>query len=329
MSSFRKIALLAQQKQYPDYLCFEALEDGFVVSFSGSGLYYSLDRESWFPLATPESTTPPIQAGKRIWFKGVCPMASNTRGTFITSHYFKASGKLTSIIYGDDFEGKQPSTDYDFARLFAKSKLAEISDDFLYYLLPARGFYSAFEYSQLTYARINTPIFGTTTVFSGAFANSALEKVDIVTTFLTIDLFVSAFKNTRIQSLYLPSKKWASGAYSNIARDCGQLKSVRIDSLALGTYQLNYAFYNCLNLSSVVLMSTTALGEAYTNYWLRNVSETGVIALNKNIDWDPETLRNGLADPTTGKTITWGIPAGWTIRYCDPDNPSDIRDYKW
>ena len=44
MSSLKKMIMMGQQadnKEYPPYLCFEALEDGFQASFSGSGLKYA------------------------------------------------------------------------------------------------------------------------------------------------------------------------------------------------------------------------------------------------------------------------------------------------
>jgi hypothetical protein len=53
------------------------------------------------------------------------------------------------------------------------------------------------------------------------------------------------------------------------------------------------------------------------NSWVDNVSPTGTIVLNKNIEWNPEDYRG-----------VNGIPEGWEVKYCDPDNLDDIRDYR-
>jgi hypothetical protein len=51
--------------------------------------------------------------------------------------------------------------------------------------------------------------------------------------------------------------------------------------------------------------------------WVRGVSPTGTMVLNKNIEWNPEDYRG-----------VNGIPEGWEVKYCDPDNLDDVRDYR-
>ena len=93
-----------------------------------------------------------------------------------------------------------------------------------------------------------------------------------------------------------------------------------------------YAFRNCKNLKKVWYLSTLPLSDKF-DYWLTGVAEEGTIILNKNINWNPEDYRNGNIDNIEGsatfdKTITWGIPTGWEVKYCDPDNINDVRDYR-
>lgn len=78
-------------------------------------------------------------------------------------------------------------------------------------------------------------------------------------------------------------------------------------------------FQNCLGLDYIVLLmldSFSVQSNAWTT-WVNNVAFKGTIVLNKNIDWNPEDYRGGN-----------GIPEGWEVKYCDPDNIDDIRDYR-
>lgn len=79
-------------------------------------------------------------------------------------------------------------------------------------------------------------------------------------------------------------------------------------------------FENCINLEYIVLLQLDPFTNTATNdfqYWVNNISPTGTIVLNKNIEWNPEDYRG-----------VNGIPAGWEVKYCDPDNLDDIRDYR-
>lgn len=98
---------------------------------------------------------------------------------------------------------------------------------------------------------------------------------------------------------------------------------------------LQNTFNGCEKLEKVIALFTDTPISKYTqnpntgvyssNYnfdnWLKGVAEEGVIILNKNIEWDPaeykrDNLNNG------------GIPSNWTVKYCDPDDITDIRDYR-
>ena len=92
-----------------------------------------------------------------------------------------------------------------------------------------------------------------------------------------------------------------------------------------------YAFKNCKNLKKVWYLSTLPLSDKFDN-WLTGVAEEGTIILNKNITWNPEDYRNGNYTTNSngeGVKITWGFPGTpetWPIKYCNPANPTDIRD---
>lgn len=329
----KKLIMMVRQSRQPGgepalpYLCFEALVSGFRASFTGTGLYYSFNGRDWVELAQKEYT-PPIKAGRKIWFKGECPKASThpySRGTFITAGMFNISGKMASLEYGDDFIGKTP-VNYSFASMFNGNKnVAGVSDDFFDYgSVSTRTFLYTFLASSLKSAKLNAAANG---AFQQCFLNSALESVEILNSKLGVETYTSAFQNSKLKMLYLPSKSYANSAYQAVANACSQLESARIDSIRLNSAMLAGAFKDCTMLSKVTLLALTELSSSVSNNWLINVAEDGEIILNRYIDWDPEKLRNGNFDANSD-TIIWGIPANWKIKYCDPVDTGDIRPSK-
>jgi hypothetical protein len=159
----------------------------------------------------------------------------------------------------------------------------------------------------------------------------------------SVQCFSNAFYNTSIEELDIPYKSIQYGALNTFASSCKYLKKVIIratsiayaESLTAYSDYFKSAFSNCSLLNNVTfLVANIPLSKRISNNWLTNVAEEGTIILNKNITWNPEDYRNGNIDNiegsvTLGETITWGIPAGWEIKYCDPDNIDDVRNEKW
>ena len=78
-------------------------------------------------------------------------------------------------------------------------------------------------------------------------------------------------------------------------------------------------YSNCSNLDYIFILTLgapTTTNNTITK-WVDNVAPKGTIVLNKNIEWNPEDYRG-----------VNGIPVGWEVKYCDPDNLDDIRDYR-
>jgi hypothetical protein len=97
-------------------------------------------------------------------------------------------------------------------------------------------------------------------------------------------------------------------------------KSPILHQQASAALQNRNMFENCVNLEYIVLLQLDPFTNTATNdfgSWVNNVSPTGTIVLNKNIEWNPEDYRG-----------VNGIPAGWEVKYCDPDNLDDVRDYR-
>lgn len=102
--------------------------------------------------------------------------------------------------------------------------------------------------------------------------------------------------------------------------NCYKLKkSPILHHQSMELYSNRYMFQNCISLDYIVLLmldSFSVQSNAWTS-WVNGVAPKGTIVLNKNIEWNPEDYR-GVS----------GIPEGWEVKYCDPDNLDDIRDYR-
>jgi hypothetical protein len=109
--------------------------------------------------------------------------------------------------------------------------------------------------------------------------------------------------------------------YEGIFQNCYKLKKAPIvHQKTSGSLSNRYMFQSCIELDYIVLLQLDPFTNTITNdfnSWVDNVSPSGTIVLNKNIEWNPDDYR-GIN----------GIPAGWEVKYCDPDNIEDVRDYR-
>jgi hypothetical protein len=128
----------------------------------------------------------------------------------------------------------------------------------------------------------------------------------------------------------------AGRLYWNTFKGCTSLTNAIIPkSTTVPASCLRNTFDGCEKLKEVIALFTDTPINKYTtnpntgeygsnnnfDNWLTGVAEEGTIILNKNIEWNPaeykrDNLNNG------------GIPSNWTVKYCDPDNITDIRSYR-
>ena len=89
-----------------DYLTFVASESG-TFKFSGNSINYSLDSgATWTELAS-DTSTPTLESGDTIMWKGdMTPTLSVGIGTFSSTCNFVVEGNVMSLLYGDDFESQ-------------------------------------------------------------------------------------------------------------------------------------------------------------------------------------------------------------------------------
>lgn len=96
-----------------EYLTFEALQDGWFRN-SQMPMEYSLDNgKTWVSLPA-NTNTPTVPAGKKILWKSTLNPGEQV-GSFQSQKQFDVMGNVMSLIFGDNFQGKDDLTGYDYA----------------------------------------------------------------------------------------------------------------------------------------------------------------------------------------------------------------------
>lgn len=284
--------MLAQNTFNPDdYLTITALEDDLQVSFTNS-VKYSLDGLKWNTL-NPNELTPYNSKGSQIYFKRFHEPNSGSVGTFSVTKKFALSGNIMSIIFGDNVKGKVDLTGYNFQYLFNNvTTLLSISENFL----PA------------------------TVLSDNCYAYMFYGCTSLVT------------------APELPATVLGGLCYQSMFYNCSNLNSkIVLPAITLQNQSYMMTFNNCKQINNITLLTTDAPSKKTMRDCFKGVASEGTIILNKNIEWDPEIYRNGKTDKVEGsvtlnETITWGFPGTpetWPIKYCDPDDITDVRDQPW
>lgn len=317
------------------YLCFEAVEDDFQAKYSINPCEYSIDnRKTWNELPA-DTLTPAISAGSKIYFRGRGVKSTTSpysRGTFSTTKLFNISGNMLSMVHGSDFLTGTPD-DYTYSKMFYGNKnIVSISDDFFNIKCGYRGFRDLFIYSSVSKAILHNYDNKEAQQYNATFVNSQLKDVEIK--FKTPTTMSQVFEKTQIESVVFPMTNVVTQGLLYACKDNPKLKTAKILANSMtGSNNIRDCFFNCNSLNNLTFLVTTPLTKSNALNWLINVAEEGTIILNKNITWNPEDYMNGNIDniegsTTLGETINWGIPAGWEVKYCDPDNIDDVRDYR-
>ena len=344
------------------YLCFEAVEDDFSVCLGGDfhehTCQYSFNRIDWFDLPA-RTHTPSISISQKVYFRAnltpipieaTKPNEVKSIGYFLTTKKCRLSGNPTSMLHGMDWALGNLNTsvpNYGLSNLFINTMSVSVSKDFFNFTsVLTRACYNMFFSNKYLVGSIyitkaaGANSTGSAGVFMGAFTGCKLDSVFIETNESAWQTYQNAFESSLIKTLNLPATFIHPGMYYYTCKNCTYLEKVfingrklNISSVSSYTNHLNGSFLNCSRLSTVTYLVINPFDKRYTNNWLKGVAEEGTIILNKNITWNPEDYRNGNIDniegsATLGETITWGIPAGWEVKYCDPDNPDDVRDNK-
>lgn len=256
-----------------------------------------MDRVNWIDLPA-EELTQPVSKGEKVWFRANITPTTTGIGTFSCTKKCNLEGTPMSLLYGDRAGDYPYIPNYAFMELFNNNiKIISATDDFI-------------TFASIGYqACIN--------MFKQC-SNFVSSLTNFFTT-INSNCYNSMYYGTKIEEIILPAKKSASACYRNIASNCYSLKKAIICIENLTATCLYGAFTNCNKLNHITLLILSPPNSVNNSmgYWVSGVSPTGIIVLNKNIEWNPEDYRG-----------VNGIPTGWEVKYCDPDNLDDVRDYR-
>lgn len=97
------------------YFTLKALQAG-TFTHSNFDVDYSVDGGHTWATLSAGSSTPTVQAGTKVMFRGnITPSTSNGVGTFTGTNNFDAEGNVMSLLYGGNFVGQKDLTGKNYA----------------------------------------------------------------------------------------------------------------------------------------------------------------------------------------------------------------------
>ena len=333
------------------YLTFRAREAG-TFSFSNA-MSYSLDSGTTWTTLEGGTSTPTIQSGETVMWKGNSrPYQGGGIGTFSSTGAFDVEGNAMSLLFGDDFEGETSLVGKDYALEYLFSGCTNvINAENL--ILPATTlavncYYEMFRgCSSLTSA----PELPATTLsnkcYIGMFqgCSSLTSAPELPATTLAEDCYVLMFFSctSLTTAPTLSATTLADGCYALMFGGCSSLTTApQLPATTLATYCYRYMFggcyslttapklpattlasncyeemfINCTSLSAVTCLATDVSASNCTKDWVKNVAPTGVFTKDASMnDWTIDS--------------TSGIPIGWTVQdYQEHDYSQDYLTFR-
>ena len=240
-----------------DYLRFIAKGDGYFTFFStgsasGNSLSYSLDSGTTWNTLVNSGTTPYLDAGDVIMWKGsnLTIRSGGGIGTFSGTSYFDVEGNIMSLHYGDNFEDKTTlsGVDYAFMNLFSGCTFVQNADKLE---LPATTLSKQCYCNMFIRASelVTLPsLSAATTLAEGCCQNMFYASPQ--TSALTLT-----------ESYFLPAQ--------TLVKDC-----------------YRQMFYGRATFDKITCLATSGINtDNSTNNWLTNTSNTGTFTRAHNVTW--------------------------------------------
>ena len=262
---------------------FEALEDGLRVIFSND-IQYSVDECSTWNTLNAEATSPVVNSGNRIYFKGTIPLSLYEGiGTFTCNKACSVNGNIMSLLFADNFYEQYDlsENEYAFYKLFKGNSYIRYADKLI---LPATTL-SRYCYSDMfrgCTSLTTAPVLPATTLAQSCYENMFRSCTSLTT------------------APKLPATSLGYYCYIFMFYDCTSLTTApELPAITLVDYCYREMFYGCSKLNYIKSMFVTTPSSLYTGNWVYGVASTGTFVKNKNATWS-----------VTGSD---GIPSGWTV----------------
>ena len=272
------------------YLTTIAREAGTITintTIAGATSQYSLDEGvTWSESKTNTNTTPTLQAGDRVMWRGQGNSGSVGRFTFsATTIEFDVEGNPMSLHYNNNTDTFETTCyDYDCKSLFKGTKVVDASNLDWGTVTTRKGCFSYMFQgcTSLTAAPSTIPAPNPTSGSSGY-----CEYMFQGCTGLT-------------SAPELPATTLATYCYRFMFYNCTSLTTAPVlPATTLATYCYSGMFQGCTNLSYIKALFTTTPSSTYTGSWVDGVAANGTFVKSSSASWT-----------TTGVN---GIPSGWTV----------------
>lgn len=215
-----------------NYLTIKALADGLTASLSVNACEYCIDGNGKWVLLPAATTTPTINKGHTISFRGtLSPTSSNGIGTFTINKSCELLGNCMSMLFGDEALGQTSLSGktYAFYKLFMNAAMiTKVAEEFL----PATTL-SLYCYSYMFYGctvLTQAPALPATTLAQSCYAS----------------MFRYCSKLTKAP--ILPATTLDYNCYNNLFRDCTKLSYIK--ALFTTTPGSSYTSYWTSNVAS-------------------------------------------------------------------------------
>lgn len=327
-----------------DYLTFEAINTGtFSLTIPANvgtsrltSVSYSTDNgTTWTTTNNTNSsvtiTTPQIQAGNKVMWKGIGDSYSSTSAdsynTFNSSHFsrfqstgtFKVYGNMMSMLSGDSFRTNTVvNGTMAFTFMFYQCKITSAKNLVFGATTLSRKTF-AFLFAGCT-SLVETPRLFTYTdvqggpwcarhMFSGCTSLVDASKLSLSKTVLT-----AATLNGQVSGIYygmfqgctnleyppkLPATTLSPDCYENMFINCRKMKTAPdLKAGKLENFSYKQMFSGCTALNHIKMIATNISASSCLANWVVGVSSSGTFIKHPN---------------TNLNTGTSGIPSGWSV----------------
>ena len=312
--------MMAGEKEEVDYslqyFTLKALQAG-TFKHTNFPVDYSVDGGNTWTTLSEESSTPTVQAGTKVMFRGtITPSTSYGVGTFTGTNNFAAEGNVMSLLYGDNFVGQVDLTgkNYAFFDLFyCASYLQSAKNLSLPATTLAQYCYQSmfFGCTSLTTApelpATTLALYCYNSMFYGCTSLTTAPELPATTFALhCYNCYQSMFYGctSLTTAPELPATTLTSYCYHSMFYGCTSLTTApELPATTLTSYCYHSMFYGCTNLNYIKAMFTTSPSSSYTGNWVSGVASSGTFVKNSAASWN-----------VTGVN---GIPRGWTVQKAD------------
>ena len=301
---------------HSEYFTIEALKDGLKAKLSVDECEYRVDDGDWTTLYEGTYTIA-INTGQTLSFRGkLIPNSISGIGKFTVSKQYNVSGNIMSLLYGDDFEGKEDLTgkNYAFYNLFSSSTTLISAENLI---LPATTLAKSC-YNNMFAGCTNlttAPELPSTTLAERCYncmfqgCSKLTTAPELPATTLADSCYRIMFENCKALTTApeLPATTLASSCYYSMFYGCTSLKTAPVlPATTLADSCYDYMFRGCTSLTTAPELPATTLADNCYNsmfYSCTNLTTAPKLPATTLADWCYYYMFYGCTNLTTAPEL--------------------------